>query len=204
MALSVSSEKVENVLRKLLPQEGYVLKNPPRRWGETGADILAQKEGSRTAIECIGFQDVPPLRSKQFYEAFFRAISRLKTGAKKCVIALPERFGRGMGRRARQYGVAWSRIAQAFPELEIWLVDTNKCGYISTKWGDWPTEKPTPNQRTWNPDKGTIGRLVLEILRKDQDVRYAETRSQVLERFPKSKFNKSHFAWYKTQFRKRH
>ena len=203
MALTVTGDQVEAVLRKLLPKEGYVLKNPPRSRGETGADIIAKKDGRITAIECIGFQEVPPLRSKQFYEAFFRAISRLKDGASKCVMALPQRFGRGMDRRAHHYGIAWNRIAEAFPELEIWLVDTDDSKCVRTKWGEWPTRKPKSGLATWNPRKGTIGRLVLEALRKNLNVSYAEMRRQVLGRFPTSKFNKSHFAWYRWQIRKR-
>jgi hypothetical protein len=103
-----------------------------------GADILADRDGVLTAVECIGFQENPPLRSKQFYEAFFRAISRLGQGAHRCVMALPKRFGRGMEQRARQYGEAWARIGKAFPELEIWLVDINNLSYERRRWNDWP------------------------------------------------------------------
>jgi hypothetical protein len=202
MALTISGEQVEAVLRKLLPRQSYELRNPPRRKGQTGADILAQKNGRLTAVECIGFQDIPPLRSKQFYEAFFRAISRLEQGVEECVMALPQRFGSGMERRARHYGIAWKRIAEAFPELEIWLVDTETSRYVRTKWGDWLTQKPKSSRPTWNPKKG-IGALVLGALKNNANINYAELRDQVLQRFPKSKFNKSHFAWYKSQFRKR-
>jgi Holliday junction resolvase-like predicted endonuclease len=70
MALSVRGEQVELVLRKMLPRQGYKLLNNPRTQGETGADIIAQKGRVRVFIECIGFQKVAPLRSKQFYEVF--------------------------------------------------------------------------------------------------------------------------------------
>jgi hypothetical protein len=108
MALSVKSEQVESILRKLLPRRGYKLLNKPRTRGETGADIIAQKGDIRVSIECIGFQEVAPLRSKQFYEGFFRAISRLKNGTTRCVLALPIRFKNGMNQRAKHYGEAWN------------------------------------------------------------------------------------------------
>jgi len=139
MALSVKGEQVESVLRKLLPQRGYKLLNKPRTRGETGADIIAQKSGMEVFIECIGFQKVPPVRSKQFYEGFFRAISRLKNGATRCVLALPIRFKDGMDRRAKHYGEAWKRIGNAFPELEIWFVDIKQNVYEEHKWNNWPT-----------------------------------------------------------------
>ena len=109
MALSVTGEKVESVLCQLLPRQGYKLLNKPRKSGETGADIITQKGDIRVSIECIGFQEVAPLRSKQFYEVFFRAISRLKNGTSRCVIALPIRFKNGMNQRAEHYGEAWKR-----------------------------------------------------------------------------------------------
>ena len=137
MALSVTGKQVESVLRKLLPQKGYEVQNPPRECGETGADIIARNGEERVFIECIGFQEHPPTRSKQFYEAFFRAISRLKDGANRCVMALPARFKRGMNARARQYGKAWKRIGDAFPELQFWFVEVEKNRYEMSKWNDW-------------------------------------------------------------------
>jgi len=140
MALLESGEQVESVLRKLLPRQRYKLLNNPRKWGETGADIIAQKGRVRVFIECIGFQENPPLRSKQFYEGFFRAISRLKDGATRCVLALPTRFNKGRNRRAKQYGEAWKRIGNAFPELEIWSVNVTEEVWEEHKWNDWPVD----------------------------------------------------------------
>jgi len=70
-------------------------------------------------------------------QAFFRAVSRIEDGATRCIIALPSRWANGLPQRARQYGKAWLRIGQAFPELEIWLVDTKARTYATTKWSDW-------------------------------------------------------------------
>ena len=137
MALSITGEQVESVLRQLLPKQGYEIRNTLRECGETGADIIVLKRDIKLFIECIGFQKRPPLRSKQFYEVFFRAISRLRDGAAKCVIALPIRFKRGMSQRARHYGEAWTRIGVAFPELEIWFVDVEKNSYEVYKWNCW-------------------------------------------------------------------
>ena len=144
MALSETGEQVESVLRRLLSQRGYELLNNPRAHGETGADIIARKGGVQLFIECIGFQEVAPLRSKQFYEVFFRAISRLKDGATRCVIALPVRFKRGMNQRANHYGEAWKRIGDAFPELEIWFVNVKGNTDEEHKWNYWPID-PSDN-----------------------------------------------------------
>jgi len=209
MALSVTGEQVESVLRKVLPQQGYKLKNAPRKKGETGADIIAEKYQVKLAIECIGFQEVPPLRSKQFYEAFFRTVSRLKDGAHRCVMALPARFGCGMNARAKHYGEAWRRIAEAFPELEIWLVDVRGKSYEAHKWNDWPTSDslergsgPVRRRGKWSPREGTISHLVRLCLLDNPEVSYEELRKRVLQKFPWSRFNKSHFAWYKSRLRK--
>lgn len=140
MALSESGKQVESVLRRLLPRQGYRLLNKPRKRGETGADIIARKGDVRVFIECIGYQEVPSLRSKQFYEVFFRAISRLQDGATKCAIALPIRFKKGRKQRAKQYGEAWKRIGNAFPELEIWSVNVKRITYEEHKWNDWPLD----------------------------------------------------------------
>ena len=53
-------------------------------------------------------------------------------------MTLPIRFGRGMNQRACHYGKAWKRIGDAFPELEIWLINIEKNKYETHKWNDWP------------------------------------------------------------------
>lgn len=133
---SINNEDTEDCLRKLLKAEGYDL-TPYRLHGETGVDILAKKATVSLYIEVIGYKAAGPARAKDFFEAFFRAISRIKDGAKKCVIAMPSLAERGLPNRARQYGKVWTRLGEAFPELEIWLVDTEKGTYKRTKWNQW-------------------------------------------------------------------
>ena len=88
-------------------------------------------------IEAIGYKKAGPSRAKDFYEAFFRIVSRLNDGATQCVIALSHRAETGLPARAKQHRVAWLRIADAFPELEIWFVDTDKGGYRRMTWREW-------------------------------------------------------------------
>jgi hypothetical protein len=137
VAHSIKGEEIESVLRSLLLKEGYRL-NERRQLGETGVDIRAEREGRLVAIECIGFQEHPPTRSREFYEVFFRAISRLGEKVEKSIIALPAQFGRGLDSRARQHGTGWKRIGEAFPELEIWLIDTQKGTCLKHPWAYWP------------------------------------------------------------------
>jgi|SRR3989344_273679 len=133
----VSNEETGRSLRIALVAGGFSLKNDERGHGETGVDIEATKGDETFHIEVIGFKKHPPQRSREFFEAFFRAISRLNQGATHCVLALPERFKYGLPMRARQYSIAWKRIGGAFPELEIWLVDTRKDTFEVTGWSDW-------------------------------------------------------------------
>jgi hypothetical protein len=132
----ITSKEIERCLRACLAAEGFEL-SAERAYGQTGADICARRGGEQISIEVIGFKSSPPARAKDFYESFFRAISRLDSGAPRCVIALPSRFGLGLPARARQHGQAWARIGNAFPELEIWLVDAEAGTYSISKWGDW-------------------------------------------------------------------
>lgn len=133
----IKNKDAEKTLRQVLETRGFKLENPERKYGETGVDIIASRNGEKWYIEVIGFKASPPARSKDFYEVFFRAISRLKDGAKHIVIALPERFRNGLPQRVQQYGIAWQRIGAAFPELEIWLVNVEENKLETAKWGDW-------------------------------------------------------------------
>jgi hypothetical protein len=136
MSALVTNDVTEHCLRECLKSEGYNL-SPRKAYGQTGVDILASQGGETIHIEVIGFKESPPARSKDFYEVFFRAMSRIGSGAKHSAIALPCRFERGLPARAGQYGQSWIRIGQAFPELEIWLVDTEAKSYRRTLWSDW-------------------------------------------------------------------
>ena len=133
----VTSASIENHLRKLLKTNGYTLVNRPRENGETGSDIIAGKPNENIHIEVISFKSSGPARSRDFFQAFFRAISRIDLGATRCVIAMSGRFENGLPTRVKQYKTAWRRIGQVFPELEIWLVDCDEKKCKQTKWSDW-------------------------------------------------------------------
>jgi hypothetical protein len=61
----------------------------------------------------------------------------LNDGATRCVLALSNKAETGLPQRAKQHRIAWLRIAEAFPELEIWLVDTKRNTYRRTPWRVW-------------------------------------------------------------------
>ena len=136
MPPAISNFEAENSLRTILMAEGFSL-NPPRMHGQTGVDILATRGDEQFHIEVIGYKNSGPARAKDFYESFFRVISRIKDGATQCVIALPKQAGIGLPARARQYAIAWERIGHAFPELEIWLIDTDNLSYQRSAWNEW-------------------------------------------------------------------
>lgn len=136
MASKITNLETEHCLRMILTGEGYRL-SKAREPGETGVDIVAELKEQALHIEVIGYKSSGPARAKDFYEAFFRAVSRLDDGATHCVVAISHLAGRGLPARARQHGTAWRRIGEAFPELEIWLVDLESERYDRYKWNDW-------------------------------------------------------------------
>jgi hypothetical protein len=133
---ALSNPETERSLRGALAADGFELSRQ-RSFGETGVDIVAVKGKETFHIEVIGYKKSPPQRSRDFFEAFFRVVSRLDQGASRCVMALPRPFEAGLPARVRQYRTAWERIAEAFPELEIWLVDSGSGSFEVTRWADW-------------------------------------------------------------------
>ena len=77
----------DDCFRSILSHEGFNL-TPKRAYGQTGVDIVARKEEHAYHIEVIGYKQAGPARAKDFYESFFRAVSRLNDGAKHVVLAL--------------------------------------------------------------------------------------------------------------------
>src|SRR4030042_1111681 len=137
MPPTVTNTEAENCLRELLKKEGYKLSSK-RGLGKLGSDIKATKNSEDWYIEVIGFKEQGPERVKDFYEAFFQVISRLNNkDCKHCIIAMPESSRKSLPIRAKIYKVAWERIAKAFPELEIWLVDVENKKYQRTPWIYW-------------------------------------------------------------------
>lgn len=49
------------------------------------------------------------------------------------------------------------------------------------------------------PKQGTIGHIVLTSLANSPDVKLEDLTKKVLKKFPESKFNAAHLAWYKHQ-----
>jgi len=123
MAKLVEAADVEHVIREYLKEKGYSLSSP-KDYGQTGVDITAKKDKSICFVEIIGFQSHPPTRSREFFEAFFRVISRDRDNpCDTLVLALPKRFKDGMRQRKLQYSVAWGKLGNAFPNLKLWYVD---------------------------------------------------------------------------------
>lgn len=136
MPCIITSESVDNAVRSVLAADGYIV-SASRRHGENGVDLLATKGRRRWYIETIAFHTSPSKRASDFYQAFFRAISRLQHGAKRIAIALPQRFAQGLPQRAAHHGEGWRRLGITFPELEIWLVDCARPSLERTRWSDW-------------------------------------------------------------------
>jgi hypothetical protein len=82
----VSNQEIENCLRETLEHEGFSLSRK-RAHGETGVDIKATRGEEQLFIESVGYKESAPARAKDFYEGFFRTVSRLDDGATRCVLA---------------------------------------------------------------------------------------------------------------------
>jgi hypothetical protein len=137
MFITVTKIETENCLREILKKEGYSLNNK-KGLARLGPDIKAVRDKEDWYIEVTGSEKSGRRRVEDFYHAFFRSISRLNNKeCKHIVIAVPEILRKILPIRARVYKIAWKRIAEAFPELEIWLVDTANKKYQTTSWSYW-------------------------------------------------------------------
>jgi hypothetical protein len=136
MAKLIEAKQVDQVIRRYLQEKGCML-SYPKKSGETGVDITATCGKSTWLIEVIGFQSHPPTRSREFYEAFFRVISRDKGNPDDVLaIGLPKRFKDGMRQRKKQYAGAWLKLGRAFPTLRLWYVDTENSKVEEYPWSD--------------------------------------------------------------------
>ncbi len=136
MPAITKSSDVEDCLRELLTSEGYALSRKLGT-GQTGVDILATKNGESYHIEVIAYKSSGSMRARDFFEAFFRTVSRLNDGARHIILALSQEWENGLPARARQHRVAWLRIGDAFPELETWIVNINTLTYRRVRWSEW-------------------------------------------------------------------
>jgi hypothetical protein len=136
-----TSKEIENCLRGLIAEEGYKL-SKKTGLGKLGPDIKATKENENWYIEVVGFEEPGIERIQDFYQAFFQAVSRLNNkDCRHIVIAMPKKAAKILSIRAKIYKVAWERIANIFPELEIWLVDVENQKYQKTSWIYWVSPK---------------------------------------------------------------
>lgn len=141
MIMPAQNNVIGDCLREILNSEGYKL-NTKTGLGKLGPDIKASKDGETYYIEVIESEEAALERVKDFYEAFFQAVSRLNNrNCDYCVIAMQESSRKSLPIKAKLYKVAWARIANTFPELEIWLVDPENKKYQKTTWGSWLKRK---------------------------------------------------------------
>ena len=133
----ITNTEIEDCLRELLEEEGYEI-NSKKGLYKLGSDIKATRDSDVFYIEVTGFEELGIERVKDFCQAFFQALSRLNNNdCRHIVIAVSEAMRKILPVRARIYKVAWERITDSFPELEIWLVDTENNKYERTSWGYW-------------------------------------------------------------------
>ncbi len=137
MQTITTNAEIGNCLRDILKEEGYRL-GSKKGLGKLSSDIKAIKDNETWYIE-IAVSEGSNLESiKDFYAAFFQAVSRLNNkDCNHCVIAMHESLRKMLPIRAKIYKVAWERIANVFPELEIWLVDAENKKYQKTSWIYW-------------------------------------------------------------------
>jgi hypothetical protein len=141
MPIESESIEIENCLRDILKDEGYKLSSKTGL-ARLSSDIKAAKDGEVFYIEIAGSETSRLESTKEFYEAFFQAVSRLNNkDCKHCIIAMPESSRKLLPIRAKIFKVAWERISTVFPELQIWLVDVQNKQYQKTSWISWIEKK---------------------------------------------------------------
>jgi hypothetical protein len=94
MGAVVTSVQVETVVRSALQAKGYKT-SVERLLGETGTDIIATRDREVLHIEAIAFKKSGPARALDFYQAFFRAVSRLEHEPTKCIHRLARSLRHG-------------------------------------------------------------------------------------------------------------
>jgi hypothetical protein len=141
----MTNQETELALRTFLLSRSYELSEAVTINGATGVDIIARSsEGMTYYIEVIGYKKSPSQRSRDFYEAFFRAISRIRLGATRVVLACPWTFQDGLNQRVRYCDKAWLRIGSAFPELELWFVYPTGTQLSYASWNYWGNQILNP------------------------------------------------------------
>jgi hypothetical protein len=139
MSTEITKTEVKNCLEELLENEGYAIRKKIGLF-QLGPDIKASKDDKNWYIEVIGSEGSRREMVNDFYAVFFRAVSRLNNkDCHHCIITVPEILSKFLYIRARIYRVAWERIAENFPELEIWTVDTKNKTYRRTSHTYWLT-----------------------------------------------------------------
>lgn len=146
MTTPVSSLATELALRSYLSSLNYTLSPPHSFNGATGPDIVAEKNGVKTIIEVIGYKAYGSARSRDFHEAFFRCISRIKLNADIVALACPIDFNNGIDDRTTVYGESWFRLGNAFPELELWFVFPCGTRLSYAAWNYWAEQYSRPRR----------------------------------------------------------
>jgi hypothetical protein len=118
----MTNKETTTLIREILSREKFTLSEEQKQNGQTGVDIIATKNGESFYIEVIGYKERPPARSKDFYESIFRSLSRLDQGAKHCIVALPNKFTKGMSQRINNGKEFYKRLFEEFHELEFWFI----------------------------------------------------------------------------------
>jgi hypothetical protein len=145
----MTNKETEDTLRVFLQSRGFNLSPKLEAPGANGTDIIASKTNHPTYhIEVIGYKRSASARSRDFYEACFRCLSRLKLGADKVVMACPFSFCLGLDQRVQNMGDAWLRLGKSFPELELWFVYPQGTQISYGSWNYWGRESLHPREHS--------------------------------------------------------
>jgi hypothetical protein len=105
------------------------------------------------------------------------------------VVALSSRAELGLSARALQHRIAWARIAVSFPELEIWLVDTETTTCSRRTWIEWlesglerrPSEERTKTHFGKFKESGDPARDAIQPIRIQLHQSWANLRRGAME-----------------------
>lgn len=134
----MTNGEAETALRRFLLSRGFSLSDELNQNGATGPDLIATSPSEQIYyIEVIGYKKTGPARSRDFYEGVFRALARVRLGARKVVLACPFTFQDGLDQRVKYLGEAWLRLGSSFPELELWFIYPRGTMLSYASWNYW-------------------------------------------------------------------
>jgi hypothetical protein len=129
----VEQQDLQTALERWCDRQGGKVDQIGRRKGA----MLVEVDGLRSAVELVGSSSRATNRTIGFRAALMRVLSRLGENDSSALgLAVPVMDAVGLADRRALMPTAWTRIAEAFPELSVWYVDHESGEVTLVPWAD--------------------------------------------------------------------